>query len=103
MKWVLTALVLIVVSAVSVSSADGAGPRKIVVFDPATPASERKAGLEEAGCTIIRELSIVPAAAVTLPEQAADRAREAILGCPAVLRIEDDIILAASKKPANPG
>ena len=52
---------------------------------------------------IIKELSIVPDVVIHLPEQAAERARRAILANILVIRIEDDVIVKASPKPDKPG
>lgn len=79
------------------------GNRVIVVFDPSTSPAERRAIVLSHGCTIIRELSIVPSIVVHLPDEASDKAREAILQHAPVVRIEDDVIVEAYPKPDNPG
>lgn len=80
-----------------------AGDRIIVVFDPDSPPAERRAIVLQHGATIIRELSIVPSIVIRLPDQASDKAREAILEHSPVVRIEDDLIVEAFPKPDKPG
>ena len=85
-------------------SADAASKRAIVVFDPVSSPTARRDILRAANCGIIRELSIVPAIVINLPQQASDKAREAILRhAPVVVAIEDDLIVKAFPKPDNPG
>jgi len=83
------------------SEAAALGKRVIVVFDPASSPAERRAVVVSNNCSIIRELSIVPAIVIHLPEQASDKAREAILQHAPVITIEEDLIVKATKKPAD--
>lgn len=80
---------------VALASPISGAKRVIVVFDEGCPPSNRRDIVLKKDCKIIRELSIIPAVVVNLPEVASEKAREALLGDSAVLRIEDDIILKA--------
>lgn len=82
-------------------AAQAAPKRVVVVFDPASPAADRRDAVMGRGCAIIRELSIVPAEVVYLPEQAAEQARESLLKHAQVTRVEDDIEVRALE--AAPG
>lgn len=85
------------------SEANASGNRVIVLFDPSSSPAERRAIVEEQGCAIIKELRIVAAVVVHLPQEASDRAREAILTYAPVVDIEDDLIVEAFPKPDSPG
>ena len=98
---VVTILALFLAGILFASKAAAAGKRVIVVFDPASTPRERRTIVLQYRCPIIRELSIVPAVVVSLPEVASDRAREAILTHAPVIRIEDDLIVEAFKKPGE--
>ncbi len=108
-KAALLLLGLIVVAAIMASASAAPENRKIVVFDQSISAGEREAVVKEHGCAIVHSLSIIPAVAVVLPEQAGDQALEAISRHASVKRIEDDAIVTAcvpgkgnGKKPPPP-
>lgn len=75
------------------------GRRVIVVFDATSSPGERRAIVLQEDAAIIRELSIVPAIVIHLPEQDSERAREAIRQHVSVVRVEDDLIVTAFPKP----
>jgi subtilisin family serine protease len=77
--------------------------RKIVVFKAGTSDDTMQGIVEGAGAKVIKKLGIVNAVVVHLPEQASDKAREAILAhAPVVSRIDDDLIVQALPKPPSP-
>lgn len=83
--------------------ASAAGKRVIVVFDPDSSSVERRAIVLQHRCSIVRELFIVSAIVIHLPEQASEKAREAILEHAPVIEIVDDLIVEAFPKPDKPG
>ena len=94
---------IIVISMVFAPKVYANSNRVIVVFDPSSSPGERRNIVLQSGCSIVRGLSIVPAVVVYLPEQASEKAREAILGHYSVVRIDDDVIVNAFPKPQNRG
>ncbi|MEK7813111.1 MAG: S8 family peptidase [Candidatus Desantisbacteria bacterium] len=88
---------------VFVPEATAAGKRVIVVFDAASSPAERRVVVQQEDSTIIKELSIVSAIVIQLPEEASERAKEAILRYASVVRVEDDLIVNASQKPEEIG
>jgi subtilisin family serine protease len=95
-------LLIIIGGMVMANEVYAAGKRVIVVFEPASANALRRNIVLKANCSIIRELSIVPSVVVYLPEQASERARNAILSHTSVIRIEDDIVMEAYPKPEKP-
>ena len=93
----------IVKELVLAKEASAAPKRVIVVFDPTSSPAERRNIVLSNGGSIIRELGIVPAIVIHLPDQASEKAREAILEHAPVVSIEDDLIVEASPKPDKPG
>lgn len=104
-KMTILALVAVVfiTGAIFTSNAFAAGKRVIVVFDSESSPAERRAIVLRSGSSIIRELSIVPSIVINLPDQASDKARDAILEHSPVVRIEDDLVVEAFPKPDKPG
>ncbi|MBC8459437.1 MAG: S8 family peptidase [Deltaproteobacteria bacterium] len=73
--------------------------RVIVVFDQAVNEPARDALLDKAGAESLQELPIVHGMVVLLPPQA----RAKLIGTQGVIRIDEDLIVEALKKPENPG
>lgn len=77
--------------------------RKIVIFQKNVPDSVKYKILTDAGSSIIKPLPLVNGVVINLPEQAHERALEAILAhAPiSVLRVDDDLVVNAIAPPAG--
>jgi len=80
-----------------------AGSRLIVVFEPGTSVAKKRAIFKKSGVKVIHNISIIPAAAVHLPDQASETALNAILKHSSVARVEKDLIIRMIGKPEKPG
>jgi subtilisin len=80
--------------------------RKIVVFKE-KPTSTHEDLLKGHGCTVVKKLNLINGVVVYLPEQASEKALEAIMKNRDVVRVDDDLVMSAypkgkGKKPSEP-
>ena len=88
------------------SSVIAAGERKIVVFQEGVADAVKQGIIVDAGCQVVKLLPLVDGIVIHLPEQASDKALEAILAhAPIiVIRVDEDLEVYATKvKPSDPG
>lgn len=89
--------VALLVSVAPLSAAPPAtGSRKIVVFRSGSPDEAALRRIERLGGQRVKDLPLVGATVVRLPDAAAERAVEAL---PAVERVEDDVVVRSLAKP----
>lgn len=74
----------------SVLSVNSQASQKIVSFGPGASAREGLAGLEKLGGRIVKDLPLINSVAMEFPDKVAD---SAILACPHVGMVEDDLVI----------
>jgi len=91
-------------SSINYANVFNSSRRKIVVFKEGISDIVKKQVVLRHKCTFIKNLHLVNAAVVILPllPEQAEVARKALLGEENVVRVDDDLIVKATKKPDNP-
>ncbi|MFC1478773.1 S8 family peptidase [Candidatus Margulisiibacteriota bacterium] len=77
--------------------------RKIVVFKAGITDAKKTSVMADNNLQLIKRLGLINAVAVNVPEQARERVIAALSRRLEVLRIDDDLVITAIKKPAKPG